>query len=202
MNYTVLHKSWMRAFFMKIYTEKKSRSSFLISCVFISLVLSSFFLQTCTTDSNNQPILPDKYIAGYTKNDSIPSVFVPCYWKNEARTDLDVIDDTKDGYAESIFVSDSDIYIAGYTKNDSIPSVFVPCYWKNEARTDLLDVIDDTKDGYAQSIFVSDSDIYVAGYTINSSGFEVPCYWKNGSRTDLSVLDQTKPGSAQSIYVD
>ena len=46
-------------------------------------------------------LLQVAYIAGYTYNSS--DIYVPCYWLNGTRTDLSVIDDTKNGIANSIF---------------------------------------------------------------------------------------------------
>ena len=43
---------------------------------------------------------------------------------------------------------------------------------------------------------------YIAGYTRNSSNIRVPCYWQNGIRTDLSVIDNTRSGYVNSIYVN
>ena len=134
------------------------------------------------------------YIAGYTRNSS--NVDVPCYWKNGSRTDLSVLDASKDGRSESIYPSGADIYVAGYTAKTS-PSVFVPCYWKNGTRTPLS-VLDSDQNGYAESILVSGNDIYVAGYTKNNSGVDVPCYWENRTRTDFPVLENTQ---AHSVYI-
>ncbi len=91
----------------------------------------------------------DIYIAGNTKNNS--GIAVPCYWHNGTRTNLSVIDSSKQGQTRSIFIIGTDIYIAGYTVNSS--DVSVPCYWLNDIRTDLP-VLDSNYLGVAQEIFV------------------------------------------------
>ena len=102
---------------MTIYKEKKPRSSFILVYIFILFLITSFFIPNCNNTSTEQIILLDKYIAGYTKDGS--DVDVPCYWKSGSRTDLDVTDPTKNGVAESIYLSGADIYVAGSTKNSS-----------------------------------------------------------------------------------
>ena len=68
-------------------------------------------------------------------------------------TDKSVLDDTKNGIANSIYINGTDIYVAGYTYNSS--DIYVPCYWENGTRTDLS-VIDDTKSGATYSIYVNE----------------------------------------------
>jgi hypothetical protein len=136
------------------------------------------------------------YIAGYTRNSS--GIAVPCYWKNGIRTDLPVLDSSKDSEASSIDVSGTDIYIAGFATNSS--GFEIPCYWKNGTLTELS-TLDGSQFGRANAMLISGTDVYIAGETSNSSFVSVPCYWKNGTRTDLSVLDSSTDSYAGSIYV-
>jgi hypothetical protein len=89
-----------------------------------------------------------------------------------------------DAYANSIFVSGSDVYIAG---TDAAPGTYgFPVYWQNNTEVKLPII---SAFGSANSVYVSGGDIYVAG-TDSSKGV----YWKNGSET---ILDNaTDSGSS------
>ncbi len=126
------------------------------------------------------------YIAGHTQNNS--SDFVPCYWKNDTRTDLPVLYDTEDAYAEAIYVEGNIVYTAGSCSVDPIDLFFVPCYWKNDVRIDLP-TIDPILGGKATAIYATPGAVFTGGYSVNpeSPGF-IPCYWINETRVDLPTL--------------
>ncbi len=135
----------------------------------------------------------DVYISGYTTNSS--GILVPCYWKNGTRTDLPVIDSTRNGEAKSIFVADGDVYVSGYSKNGT--GIRIPCYWKNGVRTDLSMVDGSVDWSNAFSIVVARGDVYISGETYKVGPTRVPCYWKNGVRQDLA-----DPPEVSQICVD
>jgi hypothetical protein len=154
----------------------------------------------------------DVYIAGwikvYTGKPDLGYVSRPCFWKNGARTDLDLPRKTEDGgngLASSIFISNGDVYIAGsYSETwNRVSSSSIPCIWKNGIRTDLATIDDPAQ---ANSIFVSGNDVYVAGdeYLEEPEHTFFPCYWKNGVRTDLPSAKDAETiweSSAKSIFV-
>ena len=89
-----------------------------------------------TNDSNNElnKNLVDIYVAGYYESSGER---IACYWKNGARTDLEIIGDY--GSIESIFVDGSDIYVAGKSQTSSTDAnTRVAHYWKNGSRVDPL----------------------------------------------------------------
>jgi hypothetical protein len=87
------------------------------------------------------------YIAGMVLIHAT-SKMIPCVWKNNVRTELDVADS---GYAGSIFVLDNDVFVAGFGSNNTYYNT--PCYWKNGARTDL--VAGPYAGGCAQAVFAT-----------------------------------------------
>ena len=148
-----------------------------------------------STDTGKQTTI---YTAGYHYTSiTQDSTKVPCYWKNQTRTDLPQLNNLAGGEATSIAVSGSDVYVVGFTRQTTKS---VPCYWKNDNRTDLS-TIDANQSGKAQGIFINGSKIYIAGQTINAAGKGIPCYWENGNRTDLSTLAANYGGIAWSIFV-
>ena len=137
----------------------------------------------------------DVYIAGATENSGI---YIPCYWKNNSRIDLEPSDSTDQGFASGIYVAGESIYIAGYI---TLESVRHPCYWKNGVRTDLS-IINIDEGGAADSVVESAGDVYVGGYVADaSSGNEIACYWKNSVRSDMEVLAAGKRSPSCGMYV-
>ncbi len=151
--------------------------------VILSLTAGLFLVSGCTKKEDIAPTTTTVYTAGYTYNTS--GQVVPCYWKNEERVDLPVIDSNRDGYAFAIAVEGNTVYTGGYTINTSDDRI--PCYWKNQERIDLP-VFNPSEYGVVQDIKVINEAVFTAGYTTSSFGFRSPCYWINKTRVDLPVL--------------
>lgn len=139
------------------------------------------------------------YVAGFTRNSQ--DLPVPCYWKNEARTDLDVWPN-HGGKAESIVVVGTHVYIAGSNYSDALKAT-VPCLWEDEACTELS-VIPTTYyterlSGEAFSIWVEGTHTYIAGYSNDSNDWMVPALWTDGVRTDLSKVHSLGHGVATGV---
>jgi hypothetical protein len=146
----------------------------------------------------NVTVASDVYVAGFELSSSGHPTAK--YWKNGAMTALS--DGSKDTYAESIFVSGSDIYVAGYGwKGPAGPgNKDVAKYWKNGI---LVDLTDGTKQAQAYSVYVSGSDFYVAGYETETSGDinAAAKYWKNGSAVTFTRGSNTAQAIAVSVFV-
>lgn len=136
------------------------------------------------------------YTAGYsTSNDDVK---VPCYWKNEERTDLPVLNSAKDGYVNAVKVIENIVCAAGYTTDNA--DVEVPCYWVDEERIDLQ-TLDPTKSAQTMDIQVIGNTVFTAGYSTNSDDVKIPCYWINEERIDLPVIDASGNGQANTIQI-
>jgi hypothetical protein len=144
----------------------------------------------------------DVYVAGY---DFVEGIQTAIYWKNGEAVHLTTgsFDQAtytfsgESGWANSIFVSGSDVYVAGYKMklDKNGPSTFEITYWKNGQSVLLENTLfmQDGPDGLTgyvggRSIFVSGSDVYVAGCnyeTKNGTTYYKQKYWKNGTAYDL-----------------
>jgi hypothetical protein len=141
----------------------------------------------------------DVYVAGYVNLEKNDHLFLPCYWKNGVRSDLD-IGDAAEGFAYSIFISDGNVYVCGQSRILGYPlSTFIPCYWMNGRRIDLPFI---GSHGDAKSIFVSQKDVYIPGNFWSSSRVvDIFGYWKNGVWTELFSADSFGHGGLDSIFV-
>lgn len=173
-----------------------NRNRALASIAMIVMACILFFMPGCQRSRAEAGKEHVVYVAGYVETVLNGGILdIPCYWMNGARTDLSVLDPSKSGFANSIYISENDVYVAGETRNGSHD---IPCFWKNDVRTDL----DSSSGGYASSICISGNDVYIAGgATEINSGTMVPCFWKNEMRTDLSVMDKLKWSRATGIFV-
>ena len=129
---------------------------------------------------------PIVLVAGYSGTNG--TKHVARYWVDGHETVL--TNGTNDAYANSIFVSGSDVYIAG---TDAAPDTYgFPVYWQNNSEVKLPII---SASGTANSIYVSGGNIYVAG---NDSSKGV--YWKNGSETILDNVTDSG-SSASAVFV-
>jgi hypothetical protein len=122
---------------------------------------------------------PIVLVAGYSG--TLGTNHVAKYWMDGQETAL--TNGTYDAYANSIFVSGSNVYVAGV---DAAPDTYgFPVYWQNNSEVKLP-----IKSAYgsANSVYVSGGDVYVSG-----SDSTKGVYWKNGVET---ILDNTDSGSS------
>lgn len=159
-----------------------------------ALMVGLFLVSGCTKKEDTAPTTTTVYTAGYTRNDAYN--LVPCYWKNEERVDLPMINPNSSGFAFAIAVERDTVYTAGYTMNTL--DDFIPCYWKNQKRVDLP-VSNPTEFGIVEDIQIVNGAVFTAGYTYNAT--TVPCYWINKTRVDLPVLNPTDFGSVHALDV-
>ena len=108
----------------------------------------------------------DIYVVGHERifeyqDGTVWSKPIAKLWKNGVVQNL--IDNTTASYANSIYISGSDVYVAGFIFNSGAT------LWKNSVMQRLSD------EASANSVYVADSDVYVAGYNENSAAL-----WKNG----------------------
>jgi hypothetical protein len=126
-------------------------------------------------------------VAGYEKNTTGHNVAK--YWKNG--TEVDLNSNSQDAFANSIFVSGSDVYVAGRML---IGNHYAAVEWKDGILNLLSFIGSPQEDQDAKSIFVSDGVDYVAGFDGN-----VAKYWVKGYATALT--DGSPSAQATSIYV-
>jgi len=112
------------------------------------------------------------YVAGYEEN---KNACVAKIWKNGKPENLS--DGTKYAWANSIYVSGTDVYVAGNASEG------VAQLWINGVGKKLTN-----GENYAgaKSVFVSGSDILVAGFESGSENNDRAKYWKNGKSITLS----------------
>jgi hypothetical protein len=157
----------------------------------ILVLLIGVAVSTTSCKSDPGSILKDGHsgkpivmVAGYSGTNG--ANHVAKYWEDGQEVVLS--NETNDAYANSIFVSGSDVYIAGTEATSETQS---PVYWQNNTETKLP-----IKSGYgnANSVYISGGNSYIAG--IDSSW---AVYWKNGLET---VLETTDSGSsAHAVFV-
>ena len=114
----------------------------------------------------------DIYVVGHEiifecQDGSVWSKPIAKLWINGVAQNL--IDTTTASYANSIYISGSDVYIAGFVFDNGA------ILWKNGVAQRLSDKAS------ANSVYVSDSDVYVAGYNENGAAL-----WKNGILQNLT----------------
>ena len=127
---------------------------------------------------------PIVMVAGYSGTNG--TNHVAKYWEDGQEVVLS--NGTNDAYANSIFVSGSDVFIAG---TEATPQTELPVYWQNNTETKLP-----IKSGYgrANSVYISGGNAYIAG---GDSTWAV--YWKNGLETVLENADSGS--SANAVFV-
>ena len=128
-----------------------------------------------------------EYKYGYKSNGDYDYTSVAVVWKNGIAQHL--TDGTHDAYANSVFVSGSDVYVAGQEDNLAV-------VWKNGKVQKLTD---GTRYSCANSVFVFDNDVYVTG----EKDYDV-VVWKNGKMQKLTerlVIDDTIHTSVKSAFV-
>lgn len=147
--------------------------------LFISTLLFSFLLISCSTDTGNNssttnPV--DVYVAG-SKNEQA------CYWKNGQEV---LLNDGLGAEADSVFVSNCDVHVFGTKYFDNFTEQDL--YWKNNVLTNLTQTLS-TPDQMVKKITGYDvvgDDVYVVGYTKNpliAAEIYDLVYWKNGIKT-------------------
>ncbi|MDR1895697.1 MAG: Ig-like domain-containing protein, partial [Prevotellaceae bacterium] len=103
---------------------------------------------------------PDVYVAGYALGERVGEHVIKNtalrLWKNGVIQPM--FDDTKNAWANSVFVSDNDVYVAGYEMNAN--DTMVATLWKNGVAQPLTD---GTNHAEAYSVYVSGNDVYVVG---------------------------------------
>lgn len=120
---------------------------------------------------------------------------LPCYWDNDVRIELELLDERGIGIARAIsFASingsiNGSIYIAG-NATDSLTFFAnngwrnLPCYWKDNEVTSLKP-LDGAGNGMANGITqIYDGTkiiLYVVGESTGEEGYTDPCYWSIGS---------------------
>jgi hypothetical protein len=132
----------------------------------------------------------DVYAAGYATGGSENKVVL---WKNNTPSYLEVANGSSNGwdpylYANSVFVSGSDVYVAGKGSGGAT-------IWKNTVATTLTPT---NSSGLANAVYVSGSDVYVVG---ENDGAAV--IWKNGVMSYLSQGSEAKSVfvSGGNVYV-
>jgi hypothetical protein len=133
------------------------------------------------TKSTSTPLIENVYIAGFDEGTNL--------WKNGVSQSLPT---GSNGYANSVYVSDSNVYVAGNTYN-ATSGHGVAALWKNGVVQNLTD---GTTDAWATSVFVSGTDVYVTGIEQNAAGIHSAMLWKNGVSQKLA--DSTE---AISVFV-
>ncbi len=112
-------------------------------------------------------------------------------WKNG--TPINLLDGTKETFANSVAISKNDVYVAGSEFTDA--GVSLALYWKNGNLLRLS-----TRNSVANAITVSENDVYIAGGEINTTETaNIATYWKNGTPTYLT--DGSKEAYANSIFI-
>lgn len=136
----------------------------------------------------------DVYVVGSESNGSGQ---VAILWKNGQAQPLSDSSSDMLMYAESVFLSGTDVYVAGYgiTPQNTRSRAIV---WKNGIEQTLAS----KTFSYAKSIFVLNDDLFVAGYEFlanDDSGTSKAVLWKNGEVQKLTSGDES--GQAQSVSV-
>ncbi|MFH0976905.1 MAG: Ig-like domain-containing protein [Spirochaetota bacterium] len=114
------------------------------------------------------------YVGGFYV-DSSASCYIPCYWENSQRMDLN-ISEYLDGFVYGLTVYEDTVYTAGNVDFST------PCYWTGSTQTPLPT---GGRPGDAMAITVYNGTVYTAGY-YNNGTKDVPCYWAGTSRTNLT----------------
>ncbi len=133
----------------------------------------------------------DVYITGGITVNSIGIQAIPVYWKNNELVELGI--NQREGEADAITVSGSDVYVAGLDDNGAE-------YWKNG---NLVSLPGDPS--YLTSISVLANTVYVAGWDAFSGGMFQPLvqygeYWKNGAVVNLTNPGDSIQSTAYSIF--
>lgn len=115
------------------------------ACYWKNGVLTELSKKSSSTASNIFVSGGDVYVSGYVFIGE--SGRVACYWKNGVQVNL--TDETKDSFGNSVFVAGSDVYVSG-TENS------VCKFWKNGVPTSL-------EGSFAKEVKIVDGRVYVAG---------------------------------------
>jgi hypothetical protein len=186
----------MKKMIEKIFLEKISIWSI------VCLMLLPF---ACKINDDDKKVTLSTYV--YIAGQTQAPYRKPCIWKNGVRSELGFPEE-RNGYALSVFVSDSHVYVAGYNEF-ALKSWGEAMYWKDGARNDLA-VLSDDMGGVANGICVMGGDIYISGYRVafyytDRNGNKQlncrPCFWKNGILSTLPVPNEAIGGIASSIFV-
>jgi hypothetical protein len=138
------------------------------------------------------------FVAAYSNNGTYYHIYPICYsWDGTTQVSSGPASGAE-GTAADVLVANGSVYVAATQGN-------LPYYWKDFADT-ALPLPEDAVAGSTTALTHDGSTLYVAGYTADSGGVETPCYWSvdadgDASCVQLPVLDATKNGRAQGIYV-
>ena len=172
-----------------------------LSLLILSVILFSSCKKTQNNDDDDNPGNGplNVYLAG---NDKTGDGAVPCFWKNETKTNLP---NTSGGDAYSIAVDGQNVYVSGRIWTDNAQTRYIPCYWLSGTRKDLP-ILHERGNGMAKSILSFNGTLYAAGTCSDSLKFfgnsgwrNIPVYWKNGQIIRLEMLDGFGNGSTESV---
>jgi len=147
--------------------------------LFISTLLFSFLLISCSTDTGNNSTTTnpvDVYIAG-AKNGQA------CYWKNNQ---IILLSNGFGAEADTLIVSNADVHVFGKMLLANWSTELI--YWKNNVATNLIQTFS-TSSQIVSAITGMDvvgNDVYFVGYTKNpliTAEIYDLVYWKNGVKT-------------------
>ncbi|GGN12742.1 hypothetical protein GCM10010967_55930 [Dyadobacter beijingensis] len=145
--------------------------------IYLSCLLLSVFLLSCSLEDHVLPAQYDIYVAGYEANGERS---IAKYWKNGIPVELETLTTSYQLVATGITVSGSDVHVVGAIQvgNDAIGK-----YWKNGV---LFNGWTNFVPKRLNDVAVSGPDVYLAGYTQNGTDPQVAAYWKNGTALFLN----------------
>lgn len=126
------------------------------------------------------------YTSGRTWEDPGQTIYLPCYWLNGSRKEMEIFHERSVGIARSILAFDGTVYSAGVC-SDSLTFFAnngwrnIPCYWKN-GKIIRLEMLDGFGNASASSLTLVAAPnrviTYISGTSYAPSGYDEPCYWK------------------------
>jgi len=154
----------------------------------IAMMMSiAFTFTACKKDEEKDKVKTSGvYVAGAERNEN--DIWIATLWKNGVPQKLST-DATKNSFANSVFVSNTDVYVIVSDNSDYVSNGRL---WKNGQEQNLAGL--HGGNASANAVFVSGKDMYVAGR--NSEGQAT--LWKNGV---AKILDTEQNTSAQSVFV-